>query len=94
MKNLLDPLIFSDTEASKFVRDNVCATCRGALSLKPYGHRQWKAYCPHCGDVYEHNTMTKAQAERAEAGELFGERELREDKPPRNPDDILKELGF
>lgn len=89
--NILQPLTFDlPAEAQKFTRFHVCALCLGELI--PDG---LQVRCPEHGQAYEHTTTKRSVADQLDSEtrlmkielDLFG-------KPKRDPETILKELGF
>jgi hypothetical protein len=89
--NILEPLSFDQpAEAQKFTRFHVCALCLGQLITDGLQVR-----CPEHGQMYKHTIVKRSLADQIESNtrsakidlEMFG-------VEPRDPETILKELGF
>ena len=94
--NLIAPLEFDEVEIGKFLRDHVCALCRGHLMAKHAEGRKYHVSCPSHGVIMSHNSIHRAQAEKADHNERMGLLELRDSRPKerRSASEILQELGF
>jgi hypothetical protein len=93
--NLLAPLVFTEGEIANFLKRNRCAMCGGALASKPADNRTWNAFCPVCEQpIMAHNYITIYVADQVKQGELAGGREMRQEAKPRDPEEILKDIGY
>ncbi len=90
--NLLQ-LELDEQQIGVFVRDHVCA-CGADLLPKLSPHRMWSAECPNCGQIAETGYQKRSQAEHNKSRVLATLGDLKPKRDPRDPDTVLKELGF
>ena len=99
-ESLVEPLTFDRYEVAEFKKKNVCATCQGRLTEAYIERDVFRLHCIDCGhDIYKHNYMSKAKADRMNSATAVGALEIRceqiKNNPvKRSPEEILKELGF
>ena len=96
--NLLQPLEFDGMGIDEFTNENACM-CGMNLVTAHLGDNKFKAVCPNCGDIYQHNHVTKWQAEQAKSNTIGGKLEIHWEQLQQNGCDrteaeILAELGF
>lgn len=93
MDNLLDPLVFDDTEIRRFVREYRCALCSAYLVQYPAPGRKWYANCPEHGSVMQHTAIKVRTIEEVAYRTRKAEREMNP-LTEEQKKSILEELGF
>lgn len=94
MTDLMSPLVFTEAEIGKFIRDNVCLYCLGTLVARPLPDRKYGAVCLEHGPIMDWNYTNKHLATTIKTDRLLGALDLEPEKPPRPPAEVLRELGF
>lgn len=94
--NLAEPLLFTEADALKFAKRNVCIDCEGLLQPKYVSYDRFNIVCVLCGKVLmEGEYIDKGKLPLLHQSRLIGQREMRDEpKERKTTEEILKELGY